>query len=81
MTIYVTEFKRDTPIIADMVITRGDSASFDVEYIYSEMEVYFGTLAINLRQPSGGAKLDWVDLVEVPGSSLTRIDIDTSDIS
>ena len=76
----MTEFKRDTPIIADMVITRGDSASFDVEYIYSEMEVYFGTLAINLRQPSG-AKLDWVDLFEVPGSSLTRIDIDTSDIS
>ena len=76
----MTEFKRDTPIIADMAITRGDSASFDVEYIYSEMEVYFGTLAINLRQPSG-AELDWVDLFEVPGSSLTRIDIDTSDIA
>ena len=31
VTIYVTDYIRDTPIISDMVITRGDFASFDVD--------------------------------------------------
>ena len=79
VSITVTEFVRDTTFDSTMIITRGDYATFDVEYIYS-LGVFI-PVAINLKQPTDGTELNWVSFDEITASGYTEVQVDTSLLS
>ena len=58
VSILVTEFIRDAPVVPYMIITRGDFDSFNVEYIYSSG--FYIPITANIRQPTDGTELNWV---------------------
>ena len=52
--IIVTEYTRITPIISWIAVTHSQSKSFDVEHVYSVIDLSaYGILSINLRQTVG----------------------------
>lgn len=74
VTVVVTDYIRDVACITELVVTRGDLGSFDVQNVYSVEAI--GTLAVNLRQLTG-SELVFVDFIEATG--VTTVEVTTSD--
>lgn len=69
MTLYVTDYIRDEPIVTPITMRQDIPISFTVQHVYPELSEILAipgfTFAANHRQPSDGSALAFVSLTEL----------------